>query len=147
MAKKHLKGVCRCEYFIRHGGKRRKCVSCGHTWTIRPKRRGRKQFRAQHNLIERYFSGSIHSIRIFARQNRWNRDHAQQMMRRSLVRYVAKHGSNWRPSLPSRGRLVAVADAIWHRMRKEKITIYLILLRPVRSNEAAIMLPVFFSQT
>lgn len=144
MIKKHLKSVCRCEHFIRHGGKRRKCVSCGRTWTIRPRRRGRKQFRAEHNLIERYLSGSIHSIRTLAKQNCWNRDHAQQMVRRSLARYVAKHGNNLRPSLPSRGRLVAVADAIWHRIRREKITIYLILLRPVGSDEATIALPVFF---
>ena len=142
MLQKHLKSACCRAHFIRYGGKRRQCVSCKRTWTIRPKRKGRKRFRAPRNLIERYFSRSLSTIRIFAKRNRWNRDHAQQMVRRSLLRYVSQNRNKWSASLSSRGRLIAIADAIWHKICGEKITIYLILLRPVESAEAAIALPI-----
>jgi transposase-like protein len=61
------------------------------------------------------------------------------------MRYVEKNRDGWSASLPKHGRFIAVADAIWHRIRGKKITIYLIFLRPVHSNEATIALPVFVS--
>lgn len=143
MLKKHLKSACCRAKVISHGGKRRKCAACGHTWTNLPKRRGRKPFRASADLIERYFSGSISTVRTLAEHNHWNRDRAQQMVRRSLANYVAKHEDNWSAPLPNRGRLIAIADAIWHRLDGEKITIYLILLRPVANPKATIALPFF----
>lgn len=145
MREKHLKSACCRAHIIRYGGKRRMCVSCKSTWTIRPKRRGRKQFRAPSNLIKRYFSDSISNIRTLAKRNRWNRDRAHHMVRRSLTRYVERNQSTWSSSLPNRGRLIAIADAIWHTLCGEKITIYLILLRSINGNEATITLPVFFS--
>lgn len=66
------------------------------------------------------------------------------MMRRSLGRYTAKHKSDWMGVLPRHGKLMAVADAIWHWIEEEKITIYLILLRPVHGKVAVILPPVFF---
>ncbi len=143
MIKKHLKRACHHLRFVRHGGKRRRCVVCGRTWTIRPKRRGRKQFRASQNLIERYFSGAIANMRALATYHRWNRDRAQQMVRRSLLRYVESRLRR-EPSRSPHGRLIAVADAMWHFVAGEKITLYLIFLRPIDSTEATIALPAFF---
>lgn len=145
MLKKHLKSACCRAHVIQYGGKRRQCVSCRRTWTVRPKRRGRKRFRAPVDLIERYFSGSISSIRSFAKRNHWDRDRAQQKIRRSLVRYAAKHKNDWFASIPIDGKLVAIADAIWHRLDGEKITIFIILLRPINSNNAIILPPIFVS--
>jgi len=145
MLKKHLKSACCRACVIRYGGKRRQCVSCRRTWTVRPKRRGRKRFRAHVNLIERYFSGSISSIRSFAKRNHWDRDRAQQTIKRSLVRYVAKHKNDWFASIPINGKLVAIADAIWHHIGGEKITIFIILLRPVDNNNSVILPPIFAS--
>jgi hypothetical protein len=65
------------------------------------------------------------------------------MVWRSLSRYVERNRNTWSSTLPAHGRLVAIADAIWHHIQGEKITIYLILLRPVSSNQATITLPVF----
>lgn len=144
MLKKHPKSACCRAQIIRYGGKRRQCVSCNRTWTVRPKRRGRKKFRAAANLIDRYFSGSISSIRSLAKHNGWNRDRAQKMMQRSLEHYVARHGNDWQSSLPKNGKLVAMADAMWHHIGKQRITVFIILIRPFCRTEAAIMLPSFW---
>lgn len=143
MAHQHLKSACCRAHIIRYGGKRRQCVSCRRTWTIRPKSKGRKRLRAPQHLIERYFSGSISTIRTLEKRFQWGRGHAQRMMRRSLANYVTKHRNDWSATPLNRSRLIAVVDAIWHTICGEKITIYLILLRPVSNNEATIMLPVF----
>lgn len=143
MRKKHLKSACCRARSIKYGGKRRMCSSCGSTWTIRPQQRGRKRFRVLPDVIERYFSKSIPTIRTFAERNHWNRDRAQQMVRRSLERYVADHASMWLSSLSHHGSLIAIADAVWHTICGEKMTIYLILLRPAGGTEATILLPVF----
>lgn len=145
MLRKHLKSACCRARVIRYGGKRRQCVSCRRTWTVRPKRRGRKRFRAPSTLIERYFSGSISSIRSLAKRNRWDRDRAQQKVRRSLARYVAQHRDDWFVSVPTCGKLVAIVDAMWHRICGEKITIFVILLRPIDNNDAAVLPPIFVS--
>lgn len=144
MLKKHPKSACCRARIIRYGGKRRQCVSCGRTWTVRPKRRGRKKFRAAANLINRYFSGSISSVRSLAKFNGWNRNRAQQMVRRSLKHYISRHGDDWRTSLPKNGKFVAMADAMWHHIGKQKITVFIILIRQLRGSEATIMLPSFW---
>jgi hypothetical protein len=144
MNKKHLKSVCCGATIICYGGKRRQCVSCKRTWTIRPKKRGRKKFRAAPGLIERYLSGSIKSIRFLAKLNDWNRDRAQQMVLRSLKNFVEKNKNDYLLSLQKKDHFIAIADAMWHRVRGEKTTLYLIILRPVESCEATVMLPVFF---
>lgn len=143
MIPQHPKRPCRCVSFIKHGGKRRQCSNCRRTWTVRPKRRGRKRFRASPDIIERYFSKNIPTIRILACRSHWGRDRAQQMVQRSLVRYTAANRDAVVKSLPDTGPLIAIADAIWHSIHGERLTIYLILLRPVASPDARIMLPVF----
>jgi len=65
------------------------------------------------------------------------------MMRRSLTRYVALHKERPIAFLPGQEPLIAIADAIWHKLNGQKLTIYLILLRPITDNKAIIMLPVF----
>lgn len=146
MSKKHPKSACCRAQIIRYGGKRRQCVFCRRTWTVRPKRRGRKRFRAAASLIDRYFSGSISSVRSLAKHNDWNRDRAQQMVKRSLARYVARHGDDWRSSLPKNGKLLAVADAMWHHIGRRRITVFIILIRPLDQNEAIIMPPSFWPE-
>jgi len=144
MLKKHPKSACCQAQVIRYGGRRRQCVSCGRTWTVRPKRRGWKRFRAAASLIVRYFSGAISSIRSLAKHNNWNRDRAQQMIRRSLTHYALHNGNDWRSLLPEYGKLIAIADAMWHHVNGQKITVFIILLRPLDRNEAVVMLPSFW---
>jgi hypothetical protein len=67
------------------------------------------------------------------------------MMRRSLIQYIKSHQQDWTALLPKQGRLIAVADAIWHWINREKFTTYLIMLRSLDGTEAVIMPPVFVS--
>lgn len=143
MIKLHVKSPC-CKAIIqRFGSRRRRCSACHSTWRIRKKKRGRKKIRTDISLIQAYFQKDIPNIRSLARTRNYGRDHAQMLLRRSLMKYVTQYLRNWSSSLPLRGPLIAIADAIWHRVNGEKITIYLILLRPVDSDIATIALPVF----
>src|SRR3989338_11658116 len=139
----YSKSRCCNAVIIRYGGKRRQCTRCKKTWTIRPKRRGRKIIQPTQRLIIAYFSKAVSNVRTLAKQRRWGRDRAQRMLARSLRKYIASHDKDWLRFLPEHGRLIAVADGIWHRIGKGKITVYMILLRPVHSDRAVICPPVF----
>jgi len=143
MVSHHSKSRCCHAAIIRYGGKRRQCVDCKKTWTIRPKRQGRKTIQSPAHLIVSYFSRAISNVRTMAERRHWGRDRAQRMLARSLRKYVASHNQDWARFIPEHGRLIAVADGIWHRIGEKKITVYVILLRSVQSNRAVICPPVF----
>lgn len=145
MAHQHLKSACCRARVIHYGGKRRQCVSCKRTWTVRPKRRGRKGFRASRAFAPRYFSGDIPTLRVLERRLGCGRGRMQRVMRKSLIAYITKHENKWNGTLPRHGKLVAIADAIWYFVDGKKLTIYLIFLRPTDTNEATILPPVFVS--
>jgi hypothetical protein len=140
MTHQHLKSACCRARNIRYGGKRRQCTACRHTWTVRPKRRGRKRIRPSPHLIASYFSRDIANVRTLAKKNGWGRDRAHRILKRSLNQYIISHHTDWLNLMP-RGRLIAVADALWHRIDGRKVTAHIILLRPVHESTAIISPP------
>lgn len=144
MAHQHLKSACCRALVIRYGGKRRQCIKCRTTWTVRPKKRGRKPAKPPRGLIESYFVHDTPNVRSLARRLGCGRDRAQRLLMKSLVRHVSMHSSDWSKKIPRRGTLIVVADAIWHWLKDKKITIYILLLRP-RKDAAALLCPPFFA--
>lgn len=65
----------------------------------------------------------------------------QRRLARSLAAYVAKQEDTWRAIIPKREELLLVADAIWHRIRGEKYTIYCMFLRSQHGVDAVIAPP------
>ena len=143
MTSYYSKSRCCNAVIIRYGGKRRQCTGCKKTWTIRPKRQGRKVIQSPPHLIVSYFNRAVSNVRALAKQCHWGRDRAQRMLARSLRKYVVYHNQDWMRFIPKHDRLIAVADGIWHRIGKGKITVYMILLRSVKSDRAIICPPVF----
>lgn len=125
----------------RFGERRRQCGKCKRTWRIRQKKRGRKALRATPLLAVRYLSKDIPNLRIFAKRACTGKDRAQALLRRSLEAYV-RTAENWWTFLPSSGPLILVADAIWYRVRGQKQTIYVLLVRPVTDTLAVIVPPI-----
>jgi len=144
MAHQHLKSACCRAHIIKYGGKRRQCTKCRKTWIIRAKRRGPKKTRTKKDLVEQYFDKYISNIKILAKKRGWSESKAQREMRKSLRKYIEENIKSYLKNLPQNEPLLAVADAIWHRIEKEKYTIYLIFLRPIKSKNAHITLPLIY---
>lgn len=142
MTKQHLKSPCCRAKNIHYGGKRRQCKICQRTWTIRPKRRGRKKIRYDPRLIVAYFSSRMTTIRRLAEKRSCGRDRIQRLLNRSLIHYIQKYNRCWLTKLKSKGKLIAVADAAWHRLKGRRVTTYLILLRSTSGNTAVMCPPV-----
>lgn len=137
MNKLHAKSACCNATVYRCGGRRRQCHRCKKTWSIRLKKRGRKNIRV-HPSIDTIAFASRESLRHKARRLHKSREamrrrHAKNL--ETLLRKTAK------PEAPP-GKLIAVVDAISCSFEKNPFTLYLMLLRPIRSKEAVVMEPV-----
>lgn len=137
----HAKSPC-CRATIQHFGKRRRrCSQCHKTWRIRKKKRGRKLKRTNEQLIVSYLQKRSPPLRISAHQKGRSKSRLQRELNRSLKKYIKEHGNDWLSLLKHRGKLIAIADAIWYRVHGQKYTIYIILLRPLNTNQAVICPP------
>jgi hypothetical protein len=124
MFKIHVKSPCCHVPVWHHGVRRRYCPGCGRTWTIRKKRRGRKQKRRNGAALIRYFRGGARTTSLYTL--------------RQELRFFLEHAP-W-PALP-RGRLLVVADAFYARVEKRRLSVYLTLVRPLGSRVATILAP------
>jgi len=141
MKKLHEKSPC-CRGSIRRFGKRRRqCSVCKKTWRMWRKKRGRKAMRLAPNYITAYFSHRSRTVRAYADGRSGSKSRVQRRLARSLTAYVAAQEGAWRAIIPKHGELILVADAIWHRIRGEKYTIYCMFLRPKRGADAVIVPP------
>lgn len=137
----HAKSPCCRTKVIRFGKRRRQCTTCGHTWRIRKKRRGRASKRPHRTLITAYFNRTIGTVRQLGQETHTTKSSAQRSLARSLAAHVHRGDGAWRTLLPQRGQLILIADAIWYRIGGEKYTIYVLLLRPRTGTEAVIWPP------
>lgn len=142
MKNKHTKSPCCKASIQRFGERRRRCAACYQTWRIRKKKRGRKRIYAQSSLALAYLEKEMPPLRVFSRQKRKSKSAVQRMLRQSIEAYIRREDTRKNAALPQTGPLIAVADAIWYHVGKEFYTIYVILLRPLASVEAAICPPV-----
>lgn len=138
----HVKSPCCRGEIRRFGSRRRQCVICHKTWRIRKKRRGRKRILVKEDLAIKFFQKRLPPLRIVAENKNRSKDVIQLLLNRSLRRYINNHGDEWLKRLENFQYLIAVADAIWYRVRGERYTIYVILLRGVDTHEAVICPPI-----
>lgn len=142
MNTQHTKSSCCNAKVNRFGQRRRLCIACRRTWRIRQKKRGRKALRAGEDLVLRFFQKRLPPLRVVAKARGCGKDTVQLRVKKSLAVYLKKHGNDWLALLVSPSPLIAVADAIWYRVQGQRYTIYVILLRPIKSDQAVICPPV-----
>jgi len=136
----HIKSPC-CQAKIYHfGNRRRQCSLCKKTWRIRVKKRGRKNIRVHPNIestvIRRKESLRHQSSRLNKGREKVRKHHHKNL------ELLLKSTS---PTIAPRGQLIAIIDG-WHLyFKKQKYTVYLILLRSINDNRAIIMEPVLIN--
>lgn len=144
MTKKHAKSLCCGNLIVKFGERRRQCRSCKKTWRIRKKQRGRKRLRVSSELVVRYFGHEIPSIRGLSSVRCESRRRLELRVRRSRDFFLSH--TSFAP-IPSKGSLICISDGFVFQSRRYWYTCYLILLRSVEGEDAAILPPVILSGT
>lgn len=126
MNKIHAKSPCCHAPVWQHGVRRRYCSSCGRTWSLRKKRRGRKRNRCTGKALVRYFKQGIRKLSSYR-------------LRKELEHFLTR--SPWQP-VPD-GQLIIIADAFYARVAKKRVVVYLTLVKTMNSAEAVILPPTF----
>ena len=128
---------CRHRTVHGHGPRRRRCVNCGKTWTIRAKRRGRKPRKHRTALVRRTFT---HQQTLTARaavakkgMDAWRKRHAAAL--------CILTDRPW-PHTPPRGALILVLDALWHTVDGDAWTTYVLGLRAVDGADLVFLRPI-----
>jgi len=91
--------------------------------------------------ITAYFTHRSRIVRAHANGRSGSKSRIQRRLARSLSAYVEAQEDAWRAIIPKQGELLLIADAIWHRIRGEKYTIYCMLLRSKHGADAVIVPP------
>jgi len=137
MNSKHAKSPC-CAAPVRHfGPRRRQCVQCHRTWTVRPRKRGRRSHRTaalvlKRVLVDGFSVGQLHTKRQGVRLPAY-----RYRFRQALCRYVARPS----PQQIARGSLVLLADGLWFEFDGIPWVLYLTALKPCRGNYATFLDP------
>ena len=141
MNTKHAKSTC-CQAKVRNfGRKRRQCGACKRTWSIRPRRRGRKPRRPSQELVQQVISKG-YTLRLLGKRHRHIRlPNLRHWFRRSLLWSLR---TPLTLSMPD-GPLVLLADGLHFRFNGKPWTLYLMALRPCPGSTAFFLDPVLFS--
>lgn len=134
MKKLHVKSPCCRGEIIRYGNRRRQCASCSKTWRVRKKKRGRDHLRINSQLILDYLNKKRSVFKTKANQERF-----RYRLNLSLNYFLAH--TEWSHP-PGDCPLITVVDAMWEIVEGIECTVYVILLRPVDSDQAWILPPV-----
>lgn len=136
---KHAKSPCCNAPVRRYGRRRRQCIQCHSTWRIRQKQRGRKRNRINPLILVNTFCNH-ETLTQRANRSQLSTPVIQKRHRYELEKYL--RGSKLVP-LPS-GKLILVIDGVWFQFKnRERLVIYLRAVRPVQSNKAVFLDPVF----
>ncbi|MFO0970906.1 MAG: transposase [Candidatus Saccharimonadales bacterium] len=129
------KSTCCSARVRRYGGKRRQCAACKQTWRVYPAKRGPKKRRPDVHLLELYRCNCIGSLAAHAQRTSYTPSTIQRRVvsaRESVVRAAAKE------SMTCVEPHILLADALHQKIGAVQYVTYLILVRPLRSNRAAV---------
>lgn len=133
MNKKHAKSPCCGAKIIKYGRKRKQCTQCKKTWTIRPRRRGRKARRIIGRPVERFLrSGHL-------RKEQGISQRAKYLARLRVDRDSFNRKNLWHP-VPQ-GQIILIADAIVRCYQGRWHTWFFMLVRAVDGKDAIILPP------
>jgi len=137
MATQHAKSAC-CDALVRRFGKRRRqCIHCKRTWSIRRKRRGPKRKRTARALLARVLLGGhtlLQEARHFGSLGRSGIARRFEYALRSFVSASA-------PRLP-RGPYALVVDGVYFTFERREWVLYLMAVKPILSHRMYFLDPV-----
>lgn len=112
-------------------------MKCGHTWTIRPKKRGRPVHRTSPTLLHRVLVKGCTLRQLFSRRTDVALPGYRYRFRQALRRFVARPG----PQRIPRGPLVLLADGLWFEFDGIPWVLYLTALKPCSGRKATFLDP------
>lgn len=135
MAKLHAKSSCCYADVYRYCQRRRRCSTCGRTWSIRPKKRGRRKVRVHPNIHQ--FAGPFQeSLRAKSRRLHRGREVIRRRHRTNMEHLLKLQ----LPALPA-GPYIAVIDGFVMWFQGQPWTLYLVLIRTTTGTVAYLMEP------
>lgn len=137
MNTKHAKSPCCAAGVRRFGPRRRQCVLCGRTWTIRPKKRGRRPHRTAPEVLRRILVDGLTLTQLYSRRSGVGLPAYRYRFREALRRWVARPA----PQVIPRGPLVLLADGLWFEFEGTLWVLYLTALKSCRANVAVFLDP------
>lgn len=136
MAPQHAKSPC-CNAPVRRFGKRRRqCIDCKRTWSIRQKKRGPKRVRTARSLVER--------VLIDGYTLKQEAKHFQNLKRSGIAKRFAQElaRSMGTPLHLPCGPYVLIVDGVYFKFQRKEWVLYLMALKPLRSHHMYFLDPV-----
>jgi hypothetical protein len=137
MNSKHAKSPCCGARVRRFGPRRRQCVQCRRTWTVRPKKRGRPSHRTPVSVLRRVLVDGFTLTQLFSKRPGVALPAYRYRFRQALHGFVARPSPQVIPS----GPLVLLADGLWFEFDGRPWVLYLTALKPCCGNDATFLDP------
>lgn len=132
-----VNGACTHPKWIKFGGRRRQCVTCKKTWTVRVKKRGVKPRKHRVTNLEKTFVGKL----TLVQQSRQAQVSANGLAKRHALSLVSLCERPWPHELPD-GKLLLVMDAMWFTIDEKQYTLYLTGFRRVNDDTLHFLPPI-----
>ncbi len=141
MNSKHAKSPCCGARVRRFGPRRRQCTQCQHTWTIRPRKRGRPPHRTPDSVLYRVLVDGLTLGQLFSQRSGVALPTYRYRFRQALARFVARPA----PQRVAAGPLVLLADGLWFEFGGTPWVLYLTALKACSSNVATFLDPLLLA--
>lgn len=138
---KHAKSPCCGTKIRRFGLRRRQCTHCKRTWTIRPRKRGRPQYRFPGAIIKKVLLNKYPLSQLARRKGSPKLPAFRYRFRQTLRRFISR--PFYREIPP--GPLIILADALWFRFKEKQWTLYLTAVKPCRGGYATFLDPILIA--
>ena len=138
MNTKHAKSLCCQAQIRRFGHRRRQCIHCKKTWSIRPKKRGRPVIRISPKVMNQIFLKGYTLQQLAHRRPRVGLLNFRHRFRQALNCFVARPCSQKIPF----GPLTLLADGLYFLFHKKPWVLYLTALKSCRGKTAIFLDPV-----
>ena len=137
MITRHAKSPCCGSKVRRFGRRRRQCVSCQKTWSIRPQKRGRPKLRTGLNILKRTLVDRYTIRQLAEQRGMLSAPTLRHRFRDLLVRFVRKPRSYKIPS----GPLVLLADGMRFQFSGKPWVLYLMAIKSCAGAKALFLDP------
>ena len=137
MQSKHAKSPCCAAQVRRFGPRRRQCVQCRGTWTVRPRKRGRSTHRTAPATLHQVLVKGCSLGQLFSKRAHVTLPGYRYRFRQALRRLVARPS----PQKIPRGPLVLLADGLWFEFDGLPWVLYLTALKSCQGNRATFLDP------
>jgi hypothetical protein len=131
------KTLCSHHRFKRIGGRRKRCLDCGKSWSVRARKRGRKPTKRRVSGLAKTFVDKL----TLVQQSRRSGMTSDVLSKRHAQTLEILCDRPWPHTAPE-GPLILVMDAMWFDTVLGKQTVYLLGLRAVHDNRLHFLRPV-----